>query len=1203
MKIKHLQESCGQFFLRRSTHHAESHNRIHAIALLFTFLILTACGGSGGTQNDDANTATRFEAAAVASALPAGATSIDDFNRTIVAPWTFWSPGLGATGSVTSTSDGYGSARGLLFNYNFACVPSGAGSTCGQYVAAIFTLPNPITAGAAVAFITKSAPNVQLALRVIDESGQTLQYRAKRPLEGYDASTWYQAVVALDKPSSYWGGINNGVIQGKIKTFWLIVDQPKSYPITGTVSIDNLAILSDWTAPGPLSPANNASSIDNFEDRATVSPWTFWGEGGTGAQGSISLGSGYESARALALNYNLSCVNSSTGTRCGQYATAILSLSANPIPVGAALSFMTKSSTNIQLVVRVIDQSGQTLQYRPTRPADGTNPNNWIQTVINLSKPEMHWGGINNGVVQNTIKALWIAAADPATYPAAGTLFVDNIAMLSNLNAPYPAGSVNGAVSIDNFQNRSILAPWTFWNSSGAGTTGSLSSINGYGSTRAVGLNYNFTCTSTSCGKSAAAIFTLPQPVFAGAALSVMTKSPFDVQFVIRVIDQSGQTLQYRPVRPLEAYDATTWHRAVATLNKPETYWGGANNGIVQGQVNSIWIIADNPTGNPTAGTLAIDNVTMLSQWNPPATIAMVNGIATIDDFENRATVTPWRVWSEGGFGATGTVTSIAGYKSSRALALNYNLHCLSGPGTTNCGQYVAAAFTLPQPAPAGAAISFRTRSTPDIQLSMRAIDQSGQTLQYSIERPLEVGDPAAWYQVIVPLGTPTSYWGGANNGIVQGKINAVWIIAGSPQTYPTTGSVTLDNLAVLSSMNGQYSLDLGTSSLFPVPVGAENLGSRIGVAYHSAVSTTAFASARSAGISFIRADLFWSWIETTPGVYNFSIFDRMLSVAEENDLGLLFILGYGNPLYDVKTPNGVAAFAKFAQAAATYFAGRNVRFEIWNEPDIQAYWGLSTNPVQQYAALCKAATAAIHLGNPAALVTTGGISWFDFNYLTNILTSGAAESANAIGVHGYRNGHPETFVSDLISANWRVRQALGKNLPIWNTEWGYSLGTIPGDGHSASFRKRQAILLSRQMLSQWMLNVPVAVWFDLVDGGNDPNSPSNNYGLLDSAYVEKPAIQSLRTLTSLAQGRSNKGLISNGPPGLHVIKLESTLDTVFIAWNSLLGTTITVDVPSAGVPTVVDYVGASVAGTLSGSRIAFAVRETDGPIYIRYRK
>jgi len=916
----------------------------------------------------------------------------------------------------------------------------------------------------------------------------------------------------------------------------------------------------------------------------------------------VILQEGYETTGGLALSYDLSCVTLASGKKCGQYATAIFRPT-NAITAGAALSVMTRWPSNIQLVVRVIDESGQTLQYRPARPTDASNSNNWVQMIINLGKPESYWSGAKNGVLQGNIKEIWILAADPLSYPATGTLNVDNIVMLPNLTDLPPAGSIPGAVSIDDFQNRSIVAPWSFWNTSNTGGNGSINSTAGYGSARGLALNYAFTCvTATSCGKSAAAILTLPQPVFIGKAISLMTKSPSNIELVLRVIDQSGQTLQYRSVRPMEGYDASLWYRAVVALDKPESYWGGANNGIVQGQVNSVWVIADNPMGKPSSGTVVIDNLTMLNQWNAPTQIPVVNGVATIDDFENRSVIAPWSTCSEGGTGATGTVTSITGYAGSRGLALNYNLTCATGPGT-NCGQYVAATLKLPLPVSSSAAISLKLRSSPDIQPSLRVIDQTGQTLQYRIERPLEGSDTTQWYQALVKLNAPAAYWGGANNGTVQGQITSIWLIAGSPQIYPAVGTLAIDNVTALSTIDDTYSLNVTTTALLPVAVGAEKIGPRIGVAFDPTNAVASLDAARDAGVAFIRMDLFWNWVELTKNVYDFSVFDQLVNAAEARNLGVLLVLAYGNPLYDIKTSSGITAYANFAQAAAAHYAGRNVRFEIWNEPDGVSYWGPALDPVQQYAALCKAAIASIRLANPSALISTGGLSWFNFDYLSKALASGIAENATAIGIHGYRNGGPESIVSDLISANWRIKNILNKNIPVWNTEWGYSTDRISGDGHSDTFRQQQAILVVRQLLAQWALNVPVAVIFNLVDGGIDPNNSAQNSGLLDASYAEKPGLRSLRTFTTAAQSKTNKGLVADVPSGLHIMKLEDAVDILFVAWNSSPGTNVSVDVPSAGLTTVANHIGAIITGTTTGSRVSFTLHESDGTIYIKYRK
>ena len=92
-------------------------------------------------------------------------------------------------------------------------------------------------------------------------------------------------------------------------------------------------------------------------------------------------------------------------------------------------------------------------------------------------------------------------------------------------------------------------------------------------------------------------------------------------------------------------------------------------------------------------------------------------------------------------------------------------------------------------------------------------------------------------------------------------------------------------------------------------------------------------------------------------------------------------------------------------------------------------------------------------------------------------------------------------------------RAAVGEKAEIWDTEWGYASydyfsQNLRGDGHSAPGRKRQAVLACREALTVWALGLPVAVWYDLRDDGDDPKNPEHNYGLLDAKNADKPAMQ-----------------------------------------------------------------------------------------------
>jgi polysaccharide biosynthesis protein PslG len=80
------------------------------------------------------------------------------------------------------------------------------------------------------------------------------------------------------------------------------------------------------------------------------------------------------------------------------------------------------------------------------------------------------------------------------------------------------------------------------------------------------------------------------------------------------------------------------------------------------------------------------------------------------------------------------------------------------------------------------------------------------------------------------------------------------------------------------------------------------------------------------AGYHLARMDLAWGAIETAPGRYNFAAHDRLKGHLARAGARPIFILDYGNRLYDhgqaPRSDSARAAFARFAAAAARHFRG-----------------------------------------------------------------------------------------------------------------------------------------------------------------------------------------------------------------------------------------------------------------------------------------
>ena len=382
-----------------------------------------------------------------------------------------------------------------------------------------------------------------------------------------------------------------------------------------------------------------------------------------------------------------------------------------------------------------------------------------------------------------------------------------------------------------------------------------------------------------------------------------------------------------------------------------------------------------------------------------------------------------------------------------------------------------------------------------------------------------------------------------------------------------------------------------------------------IGVNVHRFRGNAALDLARDAGFQFVRADLLWERVERG-GAYRFQTYDALMNALESRGMGALFILDYGHPEHGGKvprTPDDIAAFGRFAEAAAARFKGRDVRFEICHEPDIAQFWPPKPN-AQVYAALLREAVSAIHRADPAAKVVSGGVSRLDLKFLKKAIDPSVAAGLSAIGVHPYPKADPEKMGPELEKLREWVRQSFGERLEIWDTEWGYSSTNstewLRGNGHGEEGRLRQARLAVREMLTVWNVGFPLAVWYDLQDDGADAENPEQNYGLLDASGAPKPAMQAVRTVMTAFKGRRFAGMIQRAPSGIHAMRFDGPADVLFIVWNDKAGKRQTIRYTKDNLVSVTGLMGNTVESKADSSREAqMEIDEASGPIYLLWKR
>jgi hypothetical protein len=221
-------------------------------------------------------------------------------------------------------------------------------------------------------------------------------------------------------------------------------------------------------------------------------------------------------------------------------------------------------------------------------------------------------------------------------------------------------------------------------------------------------------------------------------------------------------------------------------------------------------------------------------------------------------------------------------------------------------------------------------------------------------------------------------------------------------------------------------------------------------------------------GIGLERQPFRWRDIETSPGVYDFSVYDAFMRTAATNGLAVLPILVdtpdfyaariyFSNGVREISPPTTTAPYQAFVAATVERY-GPNGTFwsdnpdvpyrpirswQMWNEECLAQYWEPRPDPAA-YVKLLKAGYLAVKAIDAGAEVVSGGMpnnsrQGIPFNtYATAMLKAGAYRYFNTFAIHPYA-----TQLSGVISSVASTRRLLdryhAKNAKIWATEIGWA--------------------------------------------------------------------------------------------------------------------------------------------------------------------
>lgn len=274
-------------------------------------------------------------------------------------------------------------------------------------------------------------------------------------------------------------------------------------------------------------------------------------------------------------------------------------------------------------------------------------------------------------------------------------------------------------------------------------------------------------------------------------------------------------------------------------------------------------------------------------------------------------------------------------------------------------------------------------------------------------------------------------------------------------------------------------------------------------------------------GIRWVRFDLaWWSIVEYAPGGYNFNPgdwqTDAALAAMKARNIEPIVILCYGHPSYDGQTgPSSAAgrkAFGDYAVAAAQRYKDSITYWEIWNEPNLEQFWGTTPN-AENYARLVNEVAPRIRAADPSSRIIGGATSLIDNTYLESCFQVGMLDSVDIITIHPYRQSAPESINAEVQTLRDLIASHTTRKIDIWSGEWGYN------SYWSNVTELGQGKLLARMMVNNLSQGIPMSVWFSTHAFEHDVGTGSATdpqFALIDYDNVRKrPSFYALSALTA----------------------------------------------------------------------------------------
>lgn len=209
-------------------------------------------------------------------------------------------------------------------------------------------------------------------------------------------------------------------------------------------------------------------------------------------------------------------------------------------------------------------------------------------------------------------------------------------------------------------------------------------------------------------------------------------------------------------------------------------------------------------------------------------------------------------------------------------------------------------------------------------------------------------------------------------------------------------------------------------------------------------------------GVKWTRLGADWSAIEIQKGLYNWQQTDSAFTIALEKGITPFITLGGANKIYlkesfnaspqlleiygkrpepPTRDPIAFRAWLKFVKKTVERYKDKIKYWEVWNEPNHFAYWGVEPDG-SEYGLLLNETAKVIKSIDSSAKILAGAMAGLDPEFTDAFLSVDNKDLVDIITYHNY-GAIPEERIYKAMQV-WEVINKYNPKIKLWQGECGY---------------------------------------------------------------------------------------------------------------------------------------------------------------------